>query len=1036
MSREGETSMREKAHPSADPVGSRGSRARQLYWLVWGLVLGAFGARLGLEAMGRPLSPPLIFAVTSLCMAIGAGLAWRLDRAGYPKKGHPLRRSLWTLSLLGLYLFWPQRQPFVALLLLTLAGITIALDSYQHAAQKGCALARRYRVTSERAFDALTFFLALLLYVVTTAPDVLPADSGEFQIVASVGGVAHPPGYPLYTMIGWLFTRLVPVGNEAYRLNMMSALLAAASLTLIGAATRRWARKLGFERPAALIGGVVAALTLGTATTFWSQATIANIRMPTVLAAALALYALARFADAPDQHHADRAVLLLALAMGLGIGHHPSLVFVGIFFVVYLALTDPRFFLQPRRWWKPLLVVVLSLLPLLYLPLRGAAGAPLSPPGLNEWDGFVHHVTAQGFEGDMFAFANAEALPHRLTLVPTLFLLQFNRVLLVASVLGLLVLAWLDWRLLILLAGGLILHTFVSITYRAPQTVEYMMPAYLPIAVSVGMLTAWFLSSLLPRRISGLSVAKYAKAGAALLAAAVLLAGLVNGLNHAPSFLTLADDHSTREMMESILGPAPANALILADWRWATPLWYLQWVEGQRPDVDVQYVYPVPGQEYGDTWRDRIDAVAGQQPLLLTHAYEFPEYTLEPFGWGFWIHERPFFGEPAQLNPREALFSWDEAGSVRLLGYQLRREQASPGQALEVTLAWQAESELAIAPSFTVGLVDQEGRRLTQTDRYLGTGHTMGEVRFERLVLPLYADIPTGNHTLTVQVYSPQETGFHVWPLVPEGGTTRDVGGELKLTTLTVQPNTTRPVTLHPLAVPVADGPVLTGVDYDRSFPGSVRLYLHLQGPVHQGEQLQIGEYAIDLPELSDGAFQTFLLDLPQEAAVRPDLTVIGHNDQVKPVAGPWGWPLEKVRLPTPSPTARFVPLADEMALVGVAPSSGETFAPGDELPLRLDFIAFKPLVDDYATSVRLMDGTGQWHYLHDMQPGLGAIPTLKWIRGSRVIDPHPLPIPLDMDGEVARAALVVYERFRGTTLPPMDPRLIDVPLGEWGLGR
>ena len=1036
MSNEGRVFMPKEETFRTDHAGSRLKRAQRLLYLVLGLVIGASVARLGLELMGRPLPRPLIVATTLLFMAVGGAVAWRLNDADRWKRGHPWGWFLWVLPLLGLYLLWPQRQPSIALLLLALSGIAIVLSWYRHVAESSDSIKHQRWVGGERVADVLTFFLALSLYVFTTAPDVLPADSGEFQIVASLGGVAHPPGYPLYTMLGWLFTKLVPIGNEAYRLNLMSALLAATAVTLLGAATRRWARKFGATSPAALVGGLAAAFTLGTATTFWSQATIANIRMPTVLAAALALYALARFADAADQRHADRAVLLLALALGLGIGHHPSLVFLGIFFVAYLALTDPRFFLQPRRWWKPLLVFLLTLLPLLYLPLRGAANAPLAPSGLNEWEGFVHHVTAQGFEGDMFAFANAEALPYRLTLVPTLFLLQFNQVILVTAALGFLLLVWLDWRLLILLAGGLILHTFVSITYRAPQTVEYMMPAYLPIAVSVGLLTAWSLSSLWPRRVSEFRMAGYARVFATLGAALVLLAVFVNGLDHAPSFFTLADDRSTRETMESILRPAPADALILADWRWATPLWYLQWVEGQRPDVEVRYVYPVSGQEYGDTWKDRIDAVAGERPLLLTHAYEFPEYTLEPFGWGFWVHERPFFGEPAQLHPVDGLFSEEGAGSVRLLGYHLSRDQASPGQALELTLAWKAEAELKTAPSFTVGLLDQDGQRLTQADRFLGTGYTVGEVRFERLVLPLYPDIPSGSHTLTAQVYSSGETGFFVWPLAPNEGAAPGNGEELKLTTFTVQPNTIRPVTLHPLAVPLTDGPLLTGIDYDHSFPGSVRIYVHMQGPIRQGEQLRVGERAIHLPELPDGAFQTFVLDLPQQESNRPELTMIGTDGQVNLVAGPWGWPLESVQLPTLSPTARFVPLADEMALIGVTPSLGETFVPGDDLPIRLSFIALKPLVTDNATSVRLLDGTGQWHYLHDMQPGLGAIPTLKWIRESRVIDPHPLPIPLDMGGEVARASLVVYERFRGTTLPPMDPRLIDVPLGEWGLGR
>jgi hypothetical protein len=83
---------------------------------------------------------------------------------------------------------------------------------------------------------------------------------------------------------------------------------------------------------------------------------------------------------------------------------------------------------------------------------------------------------------------------------------------------------------------------------------------------------------------------------------------------------------------------------------------------------------------------------------------------------------------------------------------------------------------------------------------------------------------------------------------------------------------------------------------------------------------------------------------------------------------------------------------------------------------------------------VRLLDEEGNWRYVHDLQPALGAIPTLKWIRGSRVTDPHPLLVPLDMDGDVIRASLVVYDNFRGNVLPPMDGRMDGVPLGEWEL--
>jgi len=93
---------------------------------------------------------------------------------------------------------------------------------------------------------------------------------------------------------------------------------------------------------------------------------------------------------------------------------------------------------------------------------------------------------------------------------------------------------------------------------------------------------------------------------------------------------------------------------------------------------------------------------------------------------------------------------------------------------------------------------------------------------------------------------------------------------------------------------------------------------------------------------------------------------------------------------------------------------------------------ALHPLTSDDATSVRLMDADGRWLARHDMQPGLGAVPTLKWIRGSRVVDRHLLPVPEDFDGDAVQAALVAYERFREATLPPLDGRFGEVPLGTW----
>jgi hypothetical protein len=513
-------------------------------------------------------------------------------------------------------------------------------------------------------------------------------------------------------------------------------------------------------------------------------------------------------------------------------------------------------------------------------------------------------------------------------------------------------------------------------------------------------------------------------------AAVILMAGIINGTDHAPSYFTLARDHSTRVAMESILDDAPTDALVMADWHWSTALWYLQRIEGQRPDIQVRYVYPIPGQEYPETWQESIAQVPSDKPLIITHYYDLPGITLEPLGHGFAVHERPYTASlrPANTNlewlPQNTVFRQQDSG-VRILGFQLSNAHPVPGQTIELTLAWQSVGQLTIPPSFSAKLVDQDGRQLAQSDRFLGTDFAPEEVRFERLVLPLYPTLVPGDYLIFLQVYSLGEDGFENWSI--QTGAT-----QLDLTTLPIGNDPTPTLSLHSLDIPFFDGPTLIGVDYDRSVPHSLRVYLHWQGPAQGGARIYVDSVETRLPILENDTYQTLALDLPGETHHSPQLRMIGVDGEVKTAAGSWGRQQETVQLPTPPPDARFVMLTDGIALIGVSPGEQTSFAPGDQFLMRPTFLALKPLVNDYAVSVRLLDETGQWIDKHDLQPGLGALPTLKWIQGSRISDPHPLSIPIDIVGQVVRANLVVYENFRGITLTPLDGRMEQVPLGEW----
>jgi len=963
-----------------------------------GVVVGLFLARVLLEVVRQSCPGGLVLLVALACGLAGLILGrWASQHF----------RPMWPALFLLVYVLWPQRASSVAV-----GATALAVFAWLLVGEHPLPL------WAPRVADGLTLLVALISYVTTVAPDVLAADSGEFQLVAARLGVAHPPGYPLYTLVGHLFTRLWPWGAPAYRLNLLSALLAACTVTVLARATRIWAMELGASLCLGMAAGLAAALTLGTATTFWAQATIANIRMPTALCTALILLALAWFDTAVDSAAADRALLFLGLGLGLGLGHHPSLVFPAIFFIAYVVLVDPRLVVQPRRWWRAIVAGLVGLLPYAYLPIGGARGACGAPPGLDTLSGFLHHALARGFGGDMFAYVTVRDLPHRLTLVPTLYRFQFNTALLLAAALGAVGLLRHKWRLFAVLVGSLLLHTFVTITYRAPQTVEYLMPAYLPLSVAVGLLPV-----LVCRGLQDMS-GRLASVVSVNLAALTIVAGFANGWTHRSSFVELAQDRSTRETVEPLLQEAPVGAIIMADWRWATPLWYLQQVEGQRPDVQVEYVYNVAGEEYYDTWERQIRALPRDQSLLLTHFFEFEGYTTEPWGTGFVIRPSPVEDAVAPLASVDVAFG----RQVRVLGYNVRLSQRYAGGTVELDLAWRATQAWEQPPSFTLRLMGNGGECLAQADQTLDVGVSSGEVRFERLVLPLYPELTPGRYELHLGAYVVTDEGFE--NLVTAGGEDSVV-----LTGLDLAPIVQKPYTLHPLAVPFGDGPTLVGVDYDRSLSGALRVYLHWQGPMGEDGglvQVETSEGAvtsIQMPAIQDKSYQTVAMDVAdvQDGSLR--LSLVDAQGVSRLASGPWGWRFKQLVLPDVDSDARFVPVGGDMAVIGAA---AQTAPPGEDAVIDVELVCLRPLTDDLATSVRLMDADGRWLARHDMQPVQGAVPTLKWIRGSRVIDRHLLSVPEGFTGDTVQAALVAYERFRGIALPVLDGRFSDVPLGSW----
>ncbi|MEQ1834815.1 MAG: DUF2723 domain-containing protein, partial [Candidatus Eisenbacteria bacterium] len=199
----------------------------------------------------------------------------------------------------------------------------------------------------------------LALYVATLHPGLPAGDSGELITVAATGGVAHPPGYPLYTLLAGAFAHLLPSGNVAWRLNLFSALCMAAAAGVLAAAVARQSRSLA--------AGALAAGVFALAPVTWRYALVAEVFGLHALLAAGVLFALTL---APR-----RAVVVLAAAGGLALTHHHTLLLLVLpawLLVFVRALrAEPavgRAGLARRLLAHSVLATQAGLLPLLWIP--------------------------------------------------------------------------------------------------------------------------------------------------------------------------------------------------------------------------------------------------------------------------------------------------------------------------------------------------------------------------------------------------------------------------------------------------------------------------------------------------------------------------------------------------------------------------------------------------------------------------------------------------------------------------------------------
>ncbi len=187
----------------------------------------------------------------------------------------------------------------------------------------------------------LAFLLSLIVYLLTMAPTVSFWDCGEFIATSYTLGVPHPPGSPLYLLIGRFFSML-PIGDDiAYRVNLMSPIVSALAVMflflIIVQLLKVWGHpKTALQKLAVFGGAFIGAMTFAFTDSHWFNAVEAEVYAYSTFLTAIVVWLILAWEEHADKVGHERYLLAIAYIIGLAMGIH-LLNLLAIFFIALIV---------------------------------------------------------------------------------------------------------------------------------------------------------------------------------------------------------------------------------------------------------------------------------------------------------------------------------------------------------------------------------------------------------------------------------------------------------------------------------------------------------------------------------------------------------------------------------------------------------------------------------------------------------------------------------------------------------------------------
>jgi hypothetical protein len=444
----------------------------------------------------------------------------------------------------------------------------------------------------------LTFFTSFVFYLFTLAPSVTLEDSGELIAAAYNLGIPHQPGYPLFAMLGKLFS-LLPFGSIAFRLNLMSAFFSALGAVMIcwsviflvenstlNSKKSKKSRELQFEWHK-YAAGISAGLFMAFSFEVWEQSLITEVYGLHAFFTGLFLLLYIRFKRQKEENHKRKYFIALLLVTGLALTNHSTSIFLVPLLLLDLLITDSRFLFRVKTITRGILFFVIGLLPLLYLPIASSFDPVIDWGNPENLTNFLRTVTRHqytGIEQDGVKFMSelrfffSELLVHQwgpvflALLIPAyVFLFKRNRNFLYFSLFFLFLATVVITYVADFDVRG---NDFNAQLNRVLVTVFYI-PAYIMTSLLMG-LGLYYLCSLIKNRPL-----------LTLAAISLLLLPLINIFKNYQK-VDMHDFRLADRFTENLFMDMPDGALLVANIDYIYfPTLYYQYVLHQRPDLVI-----------------------------------------------------------------------------------------------------------------------------------------------------------------------------------------------------------------------------------------------------------------------------------------------------------------------------------------------------------------------------------------------------------------------------------------------------------------